>query len=834
MICTPSGSVTPRRRAKSLGGGGSGTVYPCLYGQHKQKRAVKFLTANKLDERRLGRQQADFEASFENERAVLSQLSHSNISIFHEDGVYVDDKGAITHFLVTDLVSGPMLEEALQSDALDGEAIYEILGDLLDAVAYLHQRGVYHCDIKLANIAMRGSLGEAYDVVLLDWGATQVFPAKLDIARQSTLDISVDPSTDRIFVSTDDVTHDRHKHYLKIGPVSVQELSDIVPSHELHTLGVLIEEITDPNTSWSRDVRFRLSRAIGDRGMRVLDEMVRDLKVAPEGKGYSDVGELVGEFRKLHRNYLAPAGVPELGLASEFHSSVLTAAGRTVKTKRLSRLTDHRLVNRLHQVQQLESTYLTYPGATHTRYSHSLAVLRQARYYLSHLLNDSRFRRQAERPDLEAALLLALLHDIGHYQLSHMFEDLASDQASGRNAEQWRRLELDIPTDDTIFQAVLGSPSGDETLRGGYRTRIHSRAEELHTASAETSGSGPYVSPWEIIGAEFGADTATALVRMHDLIYAKHKPSDTTPAQRVLAAVLSSDIDADKTAYLLEDSQRTGVAYGLGVDVDGILSNLCMPTEEDLERSGPNPVVGIRRAGVQAAQSVAVNRNQMLSRVYWHYNNRSITAMVKHALMRLQLDTRLDIGQYVELAMFASREACVQHISDQFRQVKQNGEVDPVAGVLAGGRELYVRVCEVRDGLVDEAVELNDRLVSRSYHETLVMEDALIEELSRLPALRGMSRGELLLDIPSKEREKPSGERGGKVFVYDRTQDAGAGTPLEKASPLYPGLKDQHKQVNRVSRVFLAPRWAEEIQEPSDQTEVAMRLVRHLRAEVGM
>ena len=114
---------------------------------------------------------------------------------------------------------------------------------------------------------------------------------------------------------------------------------------------------------------------------------------------------------------------------------------------------------------------------------------------------------------------------------------------------------------------------------------------------------------------------------------------------------------------------------------------------------------------------------------------------------------------------------------------------------------------------MDDAVELNDRLLRRTYPQVLELEVALADELSAVPSLRGIARGELLLDIPSKEREKPSGERGGRVFVYDRTQISGSGLALDDASSLSPGLREQHKQVNRVCRVFLAPRWARMVED---------------------
>ena len=47
---------------------------------------------------------------------------------------------------------------------------------------------------------------------------------------------------------------------------------------------------------------------------------------------------------------------------------------------------------------------------------------------MSHLLNDPSFRLMVEPFEIEATLLRAILHDIGHYPLSHMFEDFAEEE----------------------------------------------------------------------------------------------------------------------------------------------------------------------------------------------------------------------------------------------------------------------------------------------------------------------------------------------------------------------------------------------------------------------
>jgi HD superfamily phosphohydrolase len=76
---------------------------------------------------------------------------------------------------------------------------------------------------------------------------------------------------------------------------------------------------------------------------------------------------------------------------------------------------------RLRRIRQLGVTEFTFPGATHTRFSHSIGVFHTARMLvgvLRRLLPDAEFDR--DRADL--AVLTALLHDLGHGPLSHAFE----------------------------------------------------------------------------------------------------------------------------------------------------------------------------------------------------------------------------------------------------------------------------------------------------------------------------------------------------------------------------------------------------------------------------
>ena len=78
---------------------------------------------------------------------------------------------------------------------------------------------------------------------------------------------------------------------------------------------------------------------------------------------------------------------------------------------------------KLDRIRQLGPAYLVYPGATHTRRSHSLGVFHIARRMITTLVR----KNQAVDITLEGVksfLCASLLHDIGHYPFAHSLKDL--------------------------------------------------------------------------------------------------------------------------------------------------------------------------------------------------------------------------------------------------------------------------------------------------------------------------------------------------------------------------------------------------------------------------
>ena len=142
--------------ARRIGQGGMGAVYLAEDRELRREVAIKVM--------RSPAPAAEAEARMRREAQVIARLEHPGIVPVHDIGRLSD--GRI--FYVMKWVRGVNLEEYAA-----GRSTSELLRIFLkvcDAVAFAHENGVIHRDIKPGNI-MVGVFGE---VLVLDWGVAKV------------------------------------------------------------------------------------------------------------------------------------------------------------------------------------------------------------------------------------------------------------------------------------------------------------------------------------------------------------------------------------------------------------------------------------------------------------------------------------------------------------------------------------------------------------------------------------------------------------------------------------------------------------------------------------
>jgi HD superfamily phosphohydrolase len=171
---------------------------------------------------------------------------------------------------------------------------------------------------------------------------------------------------------------------------------------------------------------------------------------------------------------------------------------------------------RLRRIKQLGFSELVYPGATHTRFAHSVGVFHTARILMQIITRHIReSRSQVKDYQAHVALAAALVHDLGHGMFSHAFEEVG------------KQLGLKMAHHEHV---------SDLLIRGG----------EVSEAFKE-------------LGSGFANDVADVIKR--------GRPGN------LYDAVVSSQFDADRLDYMQRDRLMTGVQNS-GIDFGWLMANL--------------------------------------------------------------------------------------------------------------------------------------------------------------------------------------------------------------------------------------------------------------------
>jgi len=350
------------------------------------------------------------------------------------------------------------------------------------------------------------------------------------------------------------------------------------------------------------------------------------------------------------------------------------------------KIIDHRLFRRLRWIRQLALTDLIYPGATHTRFEHSLGVMEVATRIFDALsrscgdLMEATFRTVEQLKDKPLAKarqlvrLAAILHDIGHCCFSHAAEEI---------------IQRDSDHEGLTVQILNDS---------------------------------------ELMGIQFLDNLyfPECAVLIGRLI----KPEGKLPPQlQVLRDIVSGQLDADRTDYLLRDSHHCGVDYGL-FDYRRMIE--CLTLRNDPE--GSNRLeIAIQRDGIHTFEGLILARYQMNSQVYYHRLRRIYDLYLKEyfrAKGRGDFDTPEKILRHNDLTMMteiirdADREGepwqkWARRIRDrQHHRLVYESDEDAGASLI---RKVERAIVRIRDEHPD--IEFLLDIADVSIHKLLLPED---------------------------------------------------------------------------------------------------------------
>jgi uncharacterized protein len=233
-------------------------------------------------------------------------------------------------------------------------------------------------------------------------------------------------------------------------------------------------------------------------------------------------------------------------------------------------------LQRLRRIRQLGVASYAFPGAEHTRFSHAIGaawVMKKLLLRLRSIHDSLPFWQRVTSDRARDAMAAAMLHDLGHGPLSHLFEDAFTG----------------VPHHEAWTERIILDPS----------TEVHQVLRNCDPLMPQR---------------------VAALVRgEHALPY--------------LARAVSGTLDVDRADYLLRDAHATGVRYGL-FDLDWLLVSLRFG-EVDPAHPDAAPSLAIDGAkGLPAIEGFLLARLFMFQQVYLHKATRSAEWMIRTALRR--------------------------------------------------------------------------------------------------------------------------------------------------------------------------------------------------------
>ncbi len=244
-------------------------------------------------------------------------------------------------------------------------------------------------------------------------------------------------------------------------------------------------------------------------------------------------------------------------------------------------------MQRLRYISQLGFSHLVYPGATQTRFAHSLGVFHIAKRILDSISSSSYYRKIDEQ-EKNNILYAALLHDVSQFPFSHQIEPIFK--------ENFRLSHEDLSA---------------KFVRGSY-----------------------FKSVFDIIKDKLKVEPDAGLIS--DCIKGR------TNSKFCLTSLINGLVDADKIDYLVRDAHFTGVPFGK-VDVDRI-AKMLVPFKD-----GRGEVLAIEQKGLSALESLIVGRSLMYKSVYLHHTNIVAQAMLSRATNLYLEDTQTPAIQLLQL-----------------------------------------------------------------------------------------------------------------------------------------------------------------------------------------
>lgn len=367
-------------------------------------------------------------------------------------------------------------------------------------------------------------------------------------------------------------------------------------------------------------------------------------------------------------------------IADHILDNIYGQIGLTEVEKRIERLP---IFKRLHNLSQLGLVNWIFPCALHTRYTHSIGVMHVAGEMAKHIninMNEAFFNDS----EIQILRLAGLLHDIGHYPLSHNIEYAYKD---AQYVDKYKREPVSQNLKHFVNCPAFLDP---EFIKAG-KTNVKSKdllmleaeanfdkgfsgSKEFHheyighliiTHNLEIrkiirdhfvlvpgTGDEPVLNHFfapldangnkvkEVSDAEVDKIVIDLMFAIGHLVIGSYSSEldmqyPWLEKYSAMIQLIHSDLDADNIDYLLRDATFSGTSYGI-MDMSVLLnclyvkrfSNITIPTKREKMKVKYKYIVGVNKKGVGAVEQFLIGKFMAYSQMIFSKYVSILEAMI--------------------------------------------------------------------------------------------------------------------------------------------------------------------------------------------------------------
>ncbi len=377
----------------------------------------------------------------------------------------------------------------------------------------------------------------------------------------------------------------------------------------------------------------------------------------------------------------------------------------------------HPMVQRLRRIKQLAFLQYVFPGASHSRFEHSLGVMHLAGVAWNKLYeNQKSLRHTTKKYDdfakierttgkdpgshgllhptfgmideifgdeypLQALRLAALLHDIGHSPFSHSGEGFMPT---------WQQMFDARHEFPTYIAAYIEGKCQSWSTKGRSPSEVQVRHELYTLLAIDRVLADVYRENPKIKGPKVTAQDIASIIAP-EIPPSKNSPLWKYGIHQLCHELVSGEFDVDRMDYLLRDSRECGVVYGI-FDESRILNSLAVYWDD----SGQSLHLAIQFSGLAAFEDYLRARHSMYLQLYFHKTSVAAEAMIKKITAMLRGWTLpLNVDEYAAIDEHNMPSILLEAAKSRIRDSKELADFNTIVSDLMFHRRLWKRAFEV-------------------------------------------------------------------------------------------------------------------------------------------